>query len=202
MVVMKATKEMGVDNPGDERIVRLCQKNSREGFELLFDRYRRYIHTICFRSTRNEQDALDLTQDVLWRIVRGIGRFDPKKPLTPWIRRITVNVCINHARAPDREQATDFLDPENGIPEAVDENPDNAPERHHQMTEEKERIGEALANLPGPERTAVILRHMEDRSYAEIARLMDAPEGSVKAWIFRGRRLLKKKLEEMRIWEV
>lgn len=191
-----------MDERDDGRIVRLCQKNSREGFELLFDRYRAYVYTICFRSTRNEADALDLTQDVLWRIVRSIGRFDPKKPLTPWIRRITVNVCINHARAPDREQATDFLDPDSGVPEPVDDMPERSPEQHHLMTEQKERIGAALATLPGPERTALILRHMEERSYQEIARLMEAPEGSVKTWIFRGRRLLKKKLEDMGVWGV
>jgi len=191
-----------VDNPGDDRIVRLCQKNSREGFELLFGQYRRYIYTICRRSTRNEQDALDLTQDVLWKIVRNIGRFDPKKPLTPWIRRIAVNVCINHARAPDREQATDFLDPDSGVPEAVDADPERSPEQHHLMSEEKGKIGEALSSLPGPERTALILRHMEDRSYSEIAKLMEAPEGSVKTWIFRGRRMFKKKLEELKIWGV
>ncbi len=190
-----------MDTPGDGKIVRLCQKNSREGFELLFGRYRRYIHTICWRSTRNEQDALDLTQDVLWKIVRSIGTFDSRKPLTPWIRRVAINVCINHANAPNRELATDFTNPDNGIPEVVDEDRYRSPERHHQQSEEKQRISEALADLPGPERTALILRHMEDRSYQEIARLMNAPEGSVKTWIFRGRRLLKKRLEEMNIWE-
>lgn len=186
----------------DEKIVILCQKNSREGFEMLFDRYRRYVYTICRRSTRHEQDALDLTQEVLWKIVRGIGGFDSKKPLTPWVRRIAVNCCINHARGTEREQPTDFLDPECGFPEAVDEDPAGSPEKHHQMTEDRRRIGEALAALPGLERTAIILRHMEDRSYAEIAKLMDAPEGSVKTWIFRGRRMLKKSLEEMKIWSV
>jgi len=191
-----------VDNSGDDKIVRLCQKNSREGFELLFAQYRRYIYTICRRSTRNEQDALDLTQDILWKIVRNIGRFDPKMPLTPWIRRIAVNVCINHARAPDRELVTDFLSPNSSVSEVVDENPERSPERYQQMSEEKENISEALASLPGPERTALILRHMEDRSYTEIAKLMDAPEGSVKTWIFRGRRMLKKKLEDMKIWGV
>jgi RNA polymerase sigma-70 factor, ECF subfamily len=191
-----------VDKTGDETIVRLCRKNRRDGFELLFDRYRRYVYTICFRSTRNEQDALDLTQEVLIRIVRNIGRFDPKRPLTPWIRRIAVNVCINHARAPDREQATDFLDPDNGLPEPVEEHPDRLPEQHQQRMEWKAQVGEAMASLPGPERTALILRHMEDRSYQEIARMMEAPEGSVKTWIFRGRRLLKKKLEDMGYWGV
>lgn len=191
-----------MDGRDDDRIVRLCQKNSREGFELLFDRYRAYIWTICFRSTRNEADALDLTQDVLWRVVRSIGRFDPRKPLTPWVRRIAVNVCINHARAPDREQPTDFLDPDNGMPEAVDDSVERSPERHHLLSEQKERIGEALAALPGPERTALILRHMEERSYQEIARIMEAPEGSVKTWIFRGRRMLKKQLEAMDVWGV
>ena len=191
-----------MDKADDQKIVRLCQKNRREGFEQLFERYRRYIFTICFRSTRNEQDALDLTQEVLWRIVRSIGRFDAKKPLTPWIRRIAVNVCINHARAPDREQATDFQDTVNGFPEVVDESPERLPEKHRQQSELRERISGALATLPGPERTALILRHMEDRSYQEIARIMEAPEGSVKTWIFRGRRLLKKKLEDMGIWGV
>jgi RNA polymerase sigma-70 factor, ECF subfamily len=193
-------KESAVDKTPDERIVKLCQKNSREGFEMLFDRYRRYIYTICRRSTRHEQDALDLTQEVLWKIVRSIGGFDSSRPLTPWIRRIAVNCCINHARMPEREQPADFLDPACGIPEAVDADPARSPEQHRQMTEDRQRIGKALASLPGPERTAVILRHLEDRSYSEIAKIMDAPEGSVKTWIFRGRRMLKKELEDMQVW--
>jgi RNA polymerase sigma-70 factor (ECF subfamily) len=197
-------KESAVEKTPDEKIVKLCQKNSREGFEMLFDRYRRYVYTICRRSTRHEQDALDLTQEVLWKIVRGIGGFDSKKPLTPWIRKITVNCCINHARDKEREREypVDFLDPACGIPEAVDEDLARSPERHRQTTEDRQRIGKALASLPGRERTAIILRHMEDRSYAEIAKLMDAPEGSVKTWIFRGRRMLKKELEDMQVWSI
>lgn len=191
-----------MERADDEQIVRLCQKNSRVGFEKLFDRYRRYIYVICRRSTRHEQDALDLTQEVLWRIIRSIGSFDPSRPLAPWVRRIAVNACINHARGPNREQSTDFLDPENGVPEPVDDALDRSPERHQAMTEDRRRIGEALSTLPGRERTALILRHMEDRSYAEIAKIMEAPEGSIKTWIFRGRRLLKQKLEDMQIWEV
>lgn len=191
-----------MEYPSDDKIVKMCQKNSREGYELLFDRYRRYIYTICWRSTRNEQDALDLSQDILMRIVKHIGAFDARKPLTPWIRRIAVNVCINFARGPTREILVDYSDPDSGVPDVADSDPMGMPEKKQMMAEDKKMIGEALSKLPGNERTALVLRHMEDRSYAEISSIMQVPEGTVKTWIFRGRRLLKAQLEQMNVWGV
>jgi RNA polymerase sigma-70 factor (ECF subfamily) len=190
-----------VEYPGDGKVVKMCQKNNRQGYEMLFNRYRRYIYTICWRSTGHEQDALDLTQEVLLKIVRNIGSFDSERPLTPWIRRITVNICINFSRGVSREILTDFTDAESAGGNIADENEATMPEQSHIKNENKKMVDDALASLPGKERTVLIMRHMEDRSYAEIAGIMNVPEGTIKTWIFRGRRMLKRALEDMKLWK-
>jgi len=72
----------------DQKIIKLCKKNKREGFELLFKKYERYIYSICYSYTYSQQDALDLVQEVFLRIYRNFEKVDEKKPVSPWIKKL------------------------------------------------------------------------------------------------------------------
>ena len=82
----------------DNELVRLCKKNRREGYELLFKKYQRYIYSICFGFTGVKEDALDLTQEVYFKLYRSMAGFEQGRPLLPWIKRITTNTCLNFVR--------------------------------------------------------------------------------------------------------
>lgn len=186
----------------DQRIVRLCKKDSREGYRMLYENYHRYVYTLCYRSTYHHEDAMDLVQEVFLKAFKGMERFDESKPLQPWIKKIAVNVCVNHSnRKPQNEISCDFQeDASLGLTDEAHD--DEKPENSIENKETRSIIEKAITQLPGNERTVIILRHFENKSYEEIAKLMACPLGTVKTYIYRARKLLKEALVNQGVWEV
>lgn len=189
-------------DPNEERIVKLCKKNNREGYRMLYDKYHRLVYSLCYHSTYNEADALDLVQDVFIKVFNGMERFDIKRPLLPWIKKITVNVLINHSnRKPQNEMIVDFSEDSTvGLLESPDT--EGKPEERTASRETKNAIEACISQLPGNERTVIVLRHFEGKTYEEIARMMGCPLGTVKTYLYRGRKLLRDALVHKGIWEV
>ena len=185
---------MGTD---DQKIVSLCKKNSSEGFDMLYQAYHRYVYTICYRSTYNTEDAKDLLQEVFIKVYRNIGSFAQSKPLLPWIRKITVNVCINHKQRAKTENLSLDLESFRNTVSAEEDIQSTVISGLMLSSVEK-----AVSTLPANERMAVILRHFDERSYDEIAGLMDRPVGTIKTYLYRGRRMIRDKLKQEGFWEV
>lgn len=189
----------------DQSIIKLCRKKKREGFDLLFRKYEKYIYGICYNFTYSTEDALDLVQDVFIRIFKASERMDEKKPLIPWIKKITVNTCLNFKRdnsskAGDVSISLSINDGSGTIEDLISDSTDT--ESSVMYTDTKKVLEESIAQLPDEVKMAVILRHIKGLSYNDIASTMDCPVGTVKTYIFRGRKLLKDKLIQKGIWEV
>lgn len=189
----------------DQKIIKLCKKNKREGFELLFKRYERYIYTICYSYTYSQQDALDLVQEIFLRIYRSFEKVDEDKPLAPWIKKITVNTCINFKRD-NKNKASEL-----SINSSTDENdgtledivPDSGlTEDKVVYLDTKKTLEESIKELPEEVKMAVLLRHIKGLSYNEIAELMSCPVGTIKTYLFRGKKLLKESLVKKGVWEM
>lgn len=165
---------------------------NRKEYEMLFQQYKRYVYTICYRYSGFEQDALDLVQEVFLKILKNWDKADMKKDLKPWIRRITVNTCMNFKR--DRKEALSLDAGEEGI-SLFDQVASPGDTEAVVMTHmSQERMGRLIGELKPELRTAIILRHYEEMSYREIAQIMQKPEGSVKTYIFQARKALAEKL--------
>ncbi len=189
----------------DQKIIKLCKKNKREGFELLFKKYERYIYSICYSYTYSQQDALDLVQEVFLRIYRNFEKVDEKKPVSPWIKKITVNTCINFKR--DIRNKVSELSINSNVDESDRALGKIIPDS--ELTEDKvmyfdtkKALEDSIKELPDEIRMAVLLRHINGLSYNEIAELMSCPVGTIKTYLFRGRRLLKESLVKKGIWEM
>lgn len=187
----------------DRKIAALCKKNKREGYDRLFETYERYIYGICFRFTNAREDALDLTQEVFIKIYRAMDKFDESKPLLPWIKRITVNTCLNHKRD-SSAAALSLSQPIDG-----DENTlenllagGRDVESEVMLSDTRNIIQESIKELPPHMRLAVILRHVKGLSYEEIGEAMASPLGTIKTYLHRGRGILKEKLKRHGVWEV
>lgn len=167
----------------DRNIIELCQCGHPAGFSRLLATYQDRVYRTAHAFLHNREDARDLTQEVFLRTVRAVGSLDPDRPLWPWLRRVTTNLSLNLLKQRTANLSLDAL-PESAQP------PDHAAESGWTMLE----IREALGELPPLWRMVVTLRHQEDLPYEEIARLLDLPVGTVKTYLFRGRRLLRERL--------
>lgn len=167
----------------DPMIIDLCQRGHPAGFSRLVTAYQKRVYCTAYSFVQDREDAQDLTQEVLIRTVRAIDSLDDRRPLWPWLRRVTTNLALTLLRRRTGHLSLEQL-PEAALP------PDAAAEPAWTLIDLKE----ALAELPPLWRVVLTLRHQEDLSYEEIARLTDLPVGTVKTYLFRGRRMLRAKL--------
>jgi RNA polymerase sigma-70 factor, ECF subfamily len=154
------------------------------------------LFATAMRLTRNRADAEDLVQDTVVRALRFRDRFETGTNLRAWLYTILHNTWRNRIRDTARE-ATD-VDSERIEELAAREGPADVetPEQMLLRSTMDVDLKEALDDLPDAFRQAVWLRDVEEFSYAEIAKMLDVPIGTVMSRISRGRRQLYEKLSQ------
>lgn len=153
------------------------------------------LFATAMRLTRNRADAEDLVQDTVVRALRFRDRFQPGTNLRAWLYTILHNTSRNRLR----DTAREALDVDSERVEELAAGPDGpaeaeTPERLLLRATMDADLQEALDDLPDAFRQAVWLRDVEEFSYAEIAKMLDVPIGTVMSRISRGRRQLFQKL--------
>lgn len=166
-----------------------ARRGDRRALERLLKQHAHAIGELC-RILCGPEAGRDAAQEALERIVVSIGRYDPQKgSFRAWALTVARNVCRDRLRRRGLERRT-FEDPgETGAPEAPSEAPDA--ERIVLARIESARLFEVLETLPTPMRAAIVLFHVHEASYEEIAAALDVPIGTVMTWLHRGRRRLR-----------
>jgi RNA polymerase sigma factor (sigma-70 family) len=165
-------------------------------FEELVRGHERLLYGLALRVVGDARDAEEVAQDAFERAYLALAGYPPERVaamrLRPWLARIALNLARNRLRR--RTPPTRPLEDGDGEPlplAAPGEEPAAAAERR----EDRERWAELLAGLPARYREAVVLRHVEDLPYAEVAEVLGQPVGTVKTHVHRGVRLLRVALE-------
>lgn len=146
-----------------------------------------FLYLVAYRLTRNPDDARDVVQEALLRIRRGLETYQPGS-LEGWLSRIVTNVFLDEMRRRSRRPTRALPDE----PDLVLPPSGAADELSNLLSGELES---ALADLPEEFRVPVVLCDVADRSYEEIASILDVPVGTVRSRIHRGRKLLRTRLE-------
>lgn len=187
---------MADDIREDGQLVRRCLKGDERAYGRLLEKYRRPVYGIVRRMIPNDEEARDIAQEAFIRAFRSLKTFDPERSFANWIFRIATNLCIDHHRR--RKLATVPLvrTDKDGEEERQVEVEASGPTPAEEFSdrERSRRLLEMVNALPPLYRAVLLLRHMEGRSYEEIAGILDLPLGTVKARIHRAHRLLKEKL--------
>ncbi len=170
---------------GDRGLVARASRGDVEAFRQLVLEHSGLVHRLAHRMLGRE-DAQDASQEVWVRVWRYIGTFREDSAFTTWLNRVTVNTCLSfrqrEARRDEREYTT------NEVP-YLPEYPggDADPEAVALGSEWREEIKVVLRTVRAEHRAALVLRHMEGLSYAEIAAVLEVPDGTAKGWVSRGR---------------
>lgn len=183
--------------PDDRELVKRCLDGAAWAWEELLKLYTHRIYNLCYRFTGNVAEAEDLTQDVFIKVFRTLSTFDPSQAqFSTWLNRVARNHLVDHYRRTARDRSTSSLDDEEtGFDPRAGSGSD--PAARVESRERKELLQAALARLSPDMREAVILRDLQDLDYAEIAKILGAPEGTVKSRINRGRMELARVLKRM-----
>jgi RNA polymerase sigma factor (sigma-70 family) len=161
-------------------------------------------YAIALRVLGNTHDAEEVAQDALVRAYRALGAYPPDRiralRLRPWLATIVVNLCRNRTRR--RVPPSTPLEPlvEAGVEPSAGDADD--PAASALRAAGRERLAALLAGLPDRYRIPVVLRHVDDLSYAELAQVLGRPEGTVKAQVSRGLALLRAAAEGTELEEL
>ncbi len=150
------------------------------------------LYSTALRLTANPADAEDLVQETYLKAFRSFDRFEPGTNLKAWLFTILHNTFLNTRRNAGRESITaesDDIERVAAPAEAAD-----SPEQILLRKTLDVDLQAALDSLPAVFREAVWLRDVEDFSYAEIAKMVGVPVGTVMSRISRGRRMLYERL--------
>ena len=184
----------------DPVLVRAAQKGDMGAFEELIARHRDKIYARAYSMMRNEEEAVDLSQEAWVKAWQRLVQFQGDSSFPTWITRIVINLCLDQLRRRKRQRAESIeeLDEESGGVErqmpVVTVNPTERLER----VELRQRIDRALSQLSVAHRTVMVLHEFEHMEYKEIAKTMNCSIGTVMSRLFYARRKMAALLADLR----
>ena len=173
-------------------LVERFQSGEISVFDEIVRRCQKPVYRLAYHFTRNCEDAYDISQEVFIKVFKSLSDLNNSSTFDAWLRRVTVNACIDYLRqVPNEQMLGDFscLDHKyvTGGRSGLPNNPVEA-------SELGKVISRAVDRLPKRQRKAFVLRYYEDLSLKEVAGALECSVGAVKAHIFHATRKLRKSL--------
>lgn len=169
----------------DRQAIEACRQGEREAFDRLVERYQRDVYRLCYRYVNNHQDANDMAQEAFLKAYRALSRFRGDSAFSTWLYRIAVNTCLNFRsarRLPQEELSEHLADATAGVADRLQED------------ERSAQVRDAVAQLPEKQRATLILKIYHDLTHEEVARVLGASVGTVKANLFHALGNLRKRM--------
>lgn len=191
-------------NASDHDVVQRARAGQDDAYRELLRRYQRPVFSLIYRMVRDRELAEDLAQETFVKVLNALDSYRPEFKFSSWIFKIANNAAIDHLRR--RQLDTLSLDgaPQATTPERVEATALQVSDRGESPLDELEArelgsaIEQAIGKLRPEYRACIILRHIEDRPYEEIADILDLPLGTVKTYIHRARAELQDALGPLR----
>ncbi len=173
-----------VMGPEESFLIARARRGDPGAFEEIVRLYQRRVYGVALRIVRAHDVADDVAQEAFLRAWRSLDRFDLDRPFGPWVCRIAANLAVNYVRSPRAR--------EEGLPEGHAEAKAKAPGPLGALLDgEATRVLDAaLAELPSEQRAVLVMRAVEEMSYAEIAEALGISPGTVMSRLYRAREKL------------
>jgi RNA polymerase sigma-70 factor (ECF subfamily) len=198
---MRHSRPRAAVSAEEKALIERCKRGELAAFNDLVRKYEKQVYNFAYRLTGNYDDANDVAQDAFLRVFNAIGSFRGDSSFSTWLFRITTNVFLDErkkAKAHPQSSLDEYMElGESSVARQI-EDPSPTPEA---VLEESERaliLQKAVSDLPEYQRAMVTLYHGQQKSYEEIAEIMDLPIGTVKSRLNRARLALKEKLSGIR----
>ncbi|EOU1491611.1 sigma-70 family RNA polymerase sigma factor [Clostridium perfringens] len=165
------------------RLIKESMKGNKESFGILIKNNKEYLYKMAFLYVKDEQDALEVIHETVYRAFLNIEKLKKAKFFNTWITRILINVSI------------DFLK-KKGKNEMLDESTPIIKERCEISTEEKLDLYNAIGLLNDNYKTVIIMMYFNDMKIKDISKVMEIPENTVKTYLRRAKQALGEVLKE------
>jgi len=175
---------------GDAYLVVRARDGYLDAYEMLVQRHSAMAYRVALRLCGNHHDAQDIAQEALVAAWENLSRFRADAAFSTWLYQIVTRRALNKVSRGRTPESADLLE------EITD--PVAGPAVQAERNLAVDAVTDALAALPFPQRTVVVLHHFEGLSYAQVADVTGSTVPAVRSNLFRARRTLGKKLEEWR----
>lgn len=175
-----------MSEPGDETLLQAIGKQDRKAYEALIERYLEGVMRFILKMSGDRMMAEDIAQETFIRLWHKADRYQPTGSGRGWLFQMAYRLMQDAYRKQKPMQDID------GLQMATAEHT----EKCLQRVEEQQLLSDQLTQLPERQRMALILFHYEELSQAEIAVAMGETESAVESLLYRGRKLLKAKVQQ------
>jgi len=182
----------------ENEIIQRVLGGDKNAFEGLVMANQKNVYNLALKMTRNEDDALDLSQEAFVKAFRQLGNFRRDSRFSVWLYRLTYNLCIDFLRKKPKAQTVSLSYEDESGETAPIEIPDlrNLPEDNALRNEMRKNITDSINELPQKHREMVTMREVTGMSYEEIASTLNINVGTVKSRLARARLKLIEILKE------
>jgi RNA polymerase sigma-70 factor, ECF subfamily len=186
----------------DQVLIQKILEGKRSSFEELMKKYNGKIYGFIYRMVRDEEVAVELTQDFFIKIYKVLHKYNSQYKFSTWAYRICHNLVIDYVRKnqaqvdsldDDTVSQKQMLETENYVKEDGFEN----------MAKEQvsQYVWSVVNSIPAKYKELILLRYLQGLKYDEIAEVMDLPVGTVKNRIFKAKEILKTEIETDGLFE-
>lgn len=183
----------------DIAVISSILAGDKSQFRILEKKYRKIIITLIRKMIKNEDDVADLVQETFIKAYNALDKFQFGFSFSSWLYKIASNTCIDFMRK-RRFQTVSLDQPITKDEDHYMEIKDNSynPDINFDAEERKKALIKAIESLPENYKKIIKLRHEEDMDYLDISKVMNLPLGTVKAHLFRARKILLSQLTNQR----
>jgi len=185
----------------DQQLVARTQEGDVVAFDQLVVKYTPRLYGLVYNMTSNHEDTNDLLQDVFSKAYKSIRGFRGKSSFYTWIHSIAVNMTLNFLKKRGRRFNLSLDDVDASIQndkEFLELTQSSSPVREADLSELQVRLNEAMQKLSDEHRAVVTMFHIQGMPHAEISKILNVSEGTVRSRLFYANRQLQNYLEEFR----
>jgi RNA polymerase sigma-70 factor, ECF subfamily len=183
-----------VTEQDEEQLVISSKKGDQDAFAQLVQQHQRRVFNLVFRMLQQYEEANEVTQETFLAAWQGIPSFRGDARFSTWLYRIAYNCALKQLEQRKRDKELQVVVQAEQIAASIgqEQRVDAALETHARQT----MVQEQLSQLPAKYRIVLILRHLQEMTYEEMAQILTMPIGTIKTHLFRARNLLKERLEK------
>jgi len=176
----------------DTQLVKASQQGNQDAFALLVRRHQRRVFNLSLRMVQDYEDASEATQETFVAAWQGLPSFRGEARFATWLYRIAYHCCLRQLERRKRERYLQAVIEAEQILDGM-----HKEQRVEDILERRDRLAvvrKQMEQLPAKYRSVLVLRHLQEMSYEEMAAVLSMPVGTIKTHLFRARHLLKERL--------
>lgn len=176
----------------ETELIAAILSGNKNAFKQIITDYQRLVSHIVNKMIANNSVHEDLCQEVFIKVYKNLSGFGSKSKLSTWIGRISYNHCLNYIEKKKMPLWSDLGDGSLSIDSVKGDF--KTPHEIAEQADISQKLKEQIDNLPGKYKLILTMYHLDELKYGEIAKIMKLPEGTIKSYLFRARKLLKENL--------